>query len=126
MKYFLDTTVLIDYLKGCEDVVDRIKHLARQGAILGCCCINITELYRGLREKEKQAAEKLINHLHYFEITPKTAKIAGEYQNEYGKKGITLSLANAIIGATAVTNKAVLLTANIKHYPMTELTVERL
>ncbi len=125
MKYLLDTTVLIDYLKGCDDVVDKIKGLAKSGAILGCCCVNITELYRGLREKEKAGADKLISHLHYFEITPKIARTAGEYQNEYAKKGITLSLADVIIGTVAFANKAILLTANIKHYPM-PVTLERL
>ncbi|MFH0775296.1 MAG: type II toxin-antitoxin system VapC family toxin [bacterium] len=124
MRYLLDTTVLIDYLKGCKDVVSRIKGLAEEGAILGCCCINVAEVYRGLKEKEMASADKLIDHLYYFEVSSKIAKMAGEYQNEYAKKGITLSLADAIIGAVALVHRAVLLTANIRHYPMPGIIVK--
>lgn len=46
------------------------------------------------------------------------AKLAGEYSNGYGKKGVTLSLADATIGAVTNAYKLKLLTHNKKHYPM--------
>ena len=44
-KYLLDTTALIDYLKGHQPVVELLRELAEQGHDLGICCINVTELY---------------------------------------------------------------------------------
>lgn len=125
-KYFLDTTAIIDYLNGREHVVLLVKDLAYHGYTLGCCCINITELYGGLREKERRAASKLVESLEYFEVNLEIARRAGEYQHKYARKGKTLATSDVIIAATAIANKAILLTANSSHYPMPELKLQAL
>jgi len=43
----------------------------------GCCCINITETYTGMKEKEKEKTDKFIESLYYFEVTSDIAKVAG-------------------------------------------------
>ncbi len=120
-RYLLDTTVLIDYLNGRPHVVSTIKRLAQEGHILGVCCINVTELYAGLREHEKAAAQKLIENLTYFDVTPEAARKAGEYIYAFARKGITLSTSDVTIAALAVANRAVLVTANVDHYPMPDV-----
>lgn len=125
-KYLLDTTAIIDYLNGRKHVVSLIKDLAYRGYILACCCINIAEVYRGLKEKEKKAASKLIESLEYFEVSREIARQAGEYQCQYVQQGKTLSTSDVIIAATAIAKKAILLTANVSHYPMSELKLQEL
>jgi predicted nucleic acid-binding protein len=49
-KYLLDTTILIDHLRGRQEAVDLLTALAHQGHRLGLCCVNVAELYSGLRQ----------------------------------------------------------------------------
>ncbi|MDY6912360.1 MAG: type II toxin-antitoxin system VapC family toxin [Chloroflexota bacterium] len=120
-KYLLDTTALIDYLNGRQGVIELLRGFVMQGHNLGICCINITELYSGLREAERSLAARLLDTLDYHEVTPDVAKQAGSYRSDFARKGITLSTSDCIIAAVAVANGAILITANVKDYPMVEL-----
>ena len=52
-KYLLDTTAIIDHLKGRKEVTSFLEQLGKQGDIVGCCGINITETYAGMKEHER-------------------------------------------------------------------------
>jgi predicted nucleic acid-binding protein len=117
-NYLIDTSILIACLRGYKDEVTRIEKLLEQGCNLGCCSIIVTEIYAGLREKEKTKTETFINSLKFYPITRDIAKLAGKYIQNYSKRGITLSIADATIGAVTNAYKLKLLTYNKKHYPM--------
>ncbi|MBI2346941.1 MAG: hypothetical protein HYV03_08755 [Deltaproteobacteria bacterium] len=53
------------------------------------------------------------------------ARMAGELRHRYRSRGKALTLADALIGALAIAHHLVLLTDNVKDYPMPELRVER-
>ncbi len=120
-KYLLDTTALIDHLRGQQKVTDIMTRLARQGNELGVCCINVAELYAGLSDKERTKAEKLIDSFDYFETSKDIAKMAGRYRFEFARKGITLTTSDTIVAAVAISYGATLITANVKDYPMKEI-----
>jgi len=115
--------VIIAYLRGMEEAVDFVNHLFRNGAALGCCPVNVAEVYAGIREKEHGATEKMIYSLQFFSIDLETAKLAGNMIRDYRSRGTTLALADAMIAAVAIQNGLILATYNEKHYPMTELTL---
>ena len=117
-NYLIDTSILIACLRGYKKEVSRLEELLEQNAGLGCCPVVITEIYAGMREKEKNRTEAFINSLKFYPVTRDIAKLAGEYINGYGKRGIALSLADATIGAVTNAYKLKLLTHNKKHYPM--------
>jgi len=118
-KYLLDTTVLISYLRGIPGTVSLIEEMAETGHTLGCCCITITEVYSGLRRKDYPPAQALIERLRYFEAPLTVALRAGEFRNQYAGQGITLATSDALIAAVAEAEGAILLTGNVRHYPMT-------
>ena len=120
-NYLLDTTVLIDYLRGAPGTVTVVKDLARAGHVLGCCCVNVTEVYSGLRGKEYAAAKRLLESLRYFDVPFAIARRAGEFRNQYALEGITLSTSDTIVAAVAEAEDAVLLTGNVRHYPMVDV-----
>ena len=122
-KYLLDTTALIDHMRGRRGVVDLITSLAVDGHQLGVCCINVAELYAGLAPGQRTLADQLINNLETFEITQHVAKEAGRYRYEFARQGVTLTIADALIAATAVEETATLVTVNPRDFPMEGLII---
>ena len=125
-NYLLDTTVIIDCLRGRKEVVEFLTELASEGLIVGCCAINIAEVYAGMRENERQVTRRFLDSLEYYEVTRNLAELAGEYKREYAVKGITLSLSDVIIAAVTISNNLTLVTDNLRHYPMPELNIKQI
>ena len=123
-QYLLDTTTIIDHLRGDKKVNFYLEEIGTRGDIVGCCCINITETYSGMKDKEKERTDKFIESLYYFGVTKEIAKLAGKLKQKYGKKGKTLTTIDVIIAATAITYGLILITKNIKHYPFSELEIK--
>lgn len=124
MRYLLDTTVLIDFLRGKDSVVTLLRQLALDGHELISCCVTVAELYSGLRESERRDVDELIDNLTYASISKAHAKQAGEARQYWGSKGKTLSVADCLVASAAGAAGAVLLTANAKHFPQAGLQVE--
>lgn len=125
-NYLLDTTVIIDCLRGRKEVVEFLTKLASEGLVVGCCAINIAEIYAGMKENERQVTKKFLDSLEYYEVTRNLAELAGEYKREYAGKGISLSLSDVIIAAVAISNNLTLVTDNLRHYPMPELNIKQI
>jgi predicted nucleic acid-binding protein len=119
----LDTTVLIDHLRG-RPVIHRIDQLLDRGVTLATTAINVEEIVRGLRDGEHTAAEGLFAGLAVLPITADAAWRAGEWRRQFAARGVTLWQADCLIGATALTHGADLATGNPKDFPMEELVVQ--
>lgn len=123
-EYLLDTIIIIDHLRGDKKVSSYLKEIGLRGDIAGCCCINITETYTGMKDKEKEKTYKFTESLYYFKVTEEIARLAGKLKQKYGKKGATLATTDVIIAATAISYGLILLTKNVKHYPFPELEIK--
>ena len=124
--YLLDTSVIIDALNGKRNRDRLCKDLLQQGHLLACCSINVTEVYAGLRQSEEEPTRELLESLQYFPIIWPVARLAGLLKRDYGRKGITLATTDVTIAATAIYHQLVLITDNLKHYPMKELRIHPL
>ena len=125
-NYLLDSTVIIDCLRGRRETVDFLTEVASESSVVGCCAINIAEVYAGMRENERQVTKKLLDSLEYYEVTKNLAELAGEYKREYAGKGITLPLSDVIIAAVSISNNLTLVTDNLRHYPMSGLNIKQI
>ncbi len=119
----LDTTVLIDYMRG-RPVVARVAALRRRGDHPCTSSINLEELVRGLRTSEHPAEQRLVKGLRILAIGEREGWMAGAWRREHASKGVTLSQADCLIGATAAAAAATLVTVNPSDFPMPGLTVE--
>lgn len=117
----LDSTVIIDHLNGRFDRTEFLDQLWEQGFDLGCCPVNITEVYAGLRVCEEAKTADFLNSLECLPVTPGIARQAGLLRRDWLKRGITLSYSDVTIAAVAINNEIPLLTDNRKHFPMPEL-----
>lgn len=86
--------------------------------------MNIAEVERGLRRKERRPAAALLSRLRFLETTREAAVRAGRYQAEYEKRGLTIHTADALIAGTARAHGAILLTDNVSDFPMGDVRVE--
>jgi len=122
-SYLLDTTVIIDALNDRQNRKLLLLDLLKQGHLLGCCPINVTEVYAGLRPKEEAATEEFLQSLQYYQITWPIARLAGLLKRDYRRKGKTLTVSDATIAAVAIHHKLTLLTDNVRNFPMKELAI---
>jgi predicted nucleic acid-binding protein len=119
-----DTTVLIDVLRG-RAAAARMLGLQRTGETPYVCAVNVEELVRGIRARERLALGRLLNGLRLAPLGRREGELAGEWRRAYGEQGITLSQADCLIAAAAVGAGAILATGNTRQFPMPGLTVEQ-
>lgn len=122
-RVLLDTTVLIDALRG-RPPADRLRGLRRRGDVPFVCAVNIEELVRGLRPDELPLVERLLQGLRVAPLGRTEGAIAGTWRRDHAAQGITLSQADCLVAAAAFRVGAVLATGNPDDFPMHELTVE--
>jgi predicted nucleic acid-binding protein len=119
----LDSTVLIDYLRG-RPAVDRVRALRPRGDVPATTAINVEEIVRGLKGAEHDAAERLFRGLLVLPIDEATAWQAGTWRRSFAESGITLFQADCLIAAATHSRQAVLCTGNPTDFPMRDLTVQ--
>lgn len=123
MRLLLDTTVLIDALRG-RHAADRLRELTRMAEPPYACAVNADEVWRGLRDHERMDAELFLSALREAPLGLAEGRRAGEWRRLYAARGLTLSQADCLIAAATVGVGAVLATGNPGHFPMDEITVE--
>lgn len=114
----LDTNILIDHLRLSskrESVLDKIsKEISNDNLALSV--ISIQELFTGKSSREVAVEErilKLVVSLRVLPYTQEIAKLAGEILRDVNPD---MEFADAAIAATAILNKAKLLTLNKKDF----------
>ncbi len=120
----LDTTVLIAQLRGERAVNTLLLDLLAAGHWLGTSCVNIVEIERGIRPKERKAATALLQRLRFLETGREAAARAGRYQRSFQQRGQTIHTADALVAGTARAYGAIVLTDNARDFPMTDLRVQ--
>ncbi|MEA2622491.1 MAG: hypothetical protein QOH61_1401 [Chloroflexota bacterium] len=119
----LDTTVLIDLLRGRPGAARRLRERASVGDVACVCAINVEEVTRGLRPAEQDVAGSLFEGLRIVPLGTAEGVRAGEWRRSFALRGQTLSQADCLIAAAAVTIGGHLATGNPRDFPMEELTV---
>lgn len=84
-RYRLDTTALIDYLRGRTPVTALLASLAEERHELGVCAVNVAELYSRLEPRDTTRAEDLLRNLVYYSISRADAKQAGRYRYDFDR-----------------------------------------
>lgn len=112
----LDTTVLIDALRG-RPVVGRLRALRSTAEAPRVCAINVEEIWRGVRAGEEQAVKRLFDGLRLAPLGRPEGERAGACRRNFAQRGITLAQADCLIAAAAATVGARLATGNPKDFP---------
>ena len=122
-RILLDTTVLIDALRG-RPSGDRLRSLRDAGDEALVCAINVEEVVRGLRSGEEESTSSFLAGFRVVALGAREAWRAGDWRRSYAARGVTLGQADALVAAAAVAVGGRLATGNPRDFPMPELTVE--
>ncbi len=98
-----------------------LLRLLGAGHSLGTTCVNIAEVERGLRPRERKRVQALLDRLDFFVTTREAAKRAGRYQAEWARRGRTIHTPDALVAGTARAHGAVVMTDNLDDFPMRDV-----
>jgi len=122
-RLLLDTTVLIDALRG-RAAAGRLRELRRRGVEPWVCPISVEEMWRGLADAERPTGARLLSSLRTAPLGYSEGTRAGAWRRSFAEQGIDLHQADCLIAAAAVGVEAALATGNPRDFPMTGLVVE--
>lgn len=118
MTVLLDTSVLIDHLRGDPRAVELLDDLVIADEAIWAATPTRTELLAGIRARERDALGRLFASLAWVDITPAVADDAGELAYRYRRSHAGVDAVDYLVAAAARSIRARLLTLNVRHYPM--------
>ena len=117
MSVLIDTSILIDYLRGHEDARELLER-ERVNGTLHASEITRIEILAGMRQSEEEGTRALLSTLTWHPVDIEIAEVAGSLGRRWLRSHHTIDSADLAISATALHADAKLLTRNIKHFPM--------
>lgn len=111
MRYLLDTTVLIDHVRGKPSAVQLVRQLFSEPNDLLACDATVAEAISKGDDAEIATIKALIAALEYVATHPDAAGWAGELRRRLGRTS-PRRLGDAIIAGVAWFNDAVVVTRN--------------
>ena len=117
MSAFVDTSVLIDYLRGHATAAGILEQQRRVGP-LHASEITRLEVLAGIRPEEEPATRSLLSALIWHSVDADVAERAGALGREWLTSHHTIDSADLAIAATAELTGLPLITMNVRHFPM--------
>src|SRR5665811_1004148 len=113
-------SIIIDHLRGFKYLDNLTGNSFGNTSLISA--VSIAEIYSLLYINEIERVEKLISTLKVVSIDSVVAKLAGKYRMIFHKSH-NLLIPDALIAASAKISNAILVTKNIKHFPMTDIDI---
>lgn len=118
MTVLLDTSVLIDHLRGDPAARGALAGAAAEGRRLTASVVVKVEILAGMRPTEEAVTRRLLDAVEWLPVGDDIAELAGQLANRYLRSHPGVDPVDYIIAATALTHDGSLWTRNVKHFPM--------
>jgi predicted nucleic acid-binding protein len=117
----LDTSVLIDFLRGHQGARETVRRERATGQ-LHASEVSRLEVLAGMRPTEEPATRLLLSTLTWHPLDAEVAEQAGALGRRWLPSHHTIDAADLAIAATVILTGSRLLTRNTRHFPMFGLT----
>jgi len=117
MTALVDTSVVIDYLRGHPGARDRLE-TERASGPLHASEITRLEVLSRMRPVEEEPTRLLLQTFVWHPVDTVIAEEAGELGRRWLPSHNGIDSADLAIAATAIVRRAELLTMNVRHFPM--------
>lgn len=121
-KYLLDSGLLLRHLRGRSEAVRLLRSLGKRER-LAIASVSRLEIHAGMREHERHKTQKLLSRFVTHDMGADIADRAGDFIQEHRRRGIALSVPDAIIAATALEHSLTLVTYNPKDFALPGLSL---
>ena len=116
----LDTSFIIDLLRGNNGAINLKEFIDNNSEIINIPSMVVTEIVSGLLYKKSDNELKIVDNMfssfNILNFDKESAFLAGEIESSLIKKGEKIDIEDIIIAATTIINKDYLVTSNIKHF----------
>ena len=124
VRLLLDSTFVIDHLRGQPEAVDRLRRIFEDGDDPIVTEIVVCEVRAGLRADAEVHLDAFLEPIEFVQPGAVVAMAAGRWRAELRVRDRTLSLGDALIAATADALGARVITRNIRDFTLTNVAVE--
>jgi hypothetical protein len=118
MAIVLDTSVLIDLLRGNLSAHRALQTATDASETVVASVLTKVEVMRGMRRGEEQATRRLLDGFRWIAVDDALAEHAGRLANQYARAYPGIDPIDYVIAATTERFGARLWTHNLKHFPM--------
>jgi len=124
VRYLLDTTFAIDVLRNQKIAVERFEELFSSGDTAYVTDVVVCELATGARAEDEPGLAAFIRAVEFVQPGPEVATEAGRWRGQARRRGVTLSVPDALIAATADALDATVITRNVRDFERLPVAVE--
>ncbi|MGH7869240.1 MAG: type II toxin-antitoxin system VapC family toxin [Candidatus Dormibacteraceae bacterium] len=117
MSVVIDTSILIDHLRG-DDRAHRLLERLRAKHVLVGSVLTRVEVIGGMRHLEQRQTFQLLSTIEWIVVDQAIADRAGELARRYIRSHPGIDPVDYVIAATSESLTADLFTRNLKHFPM--------
>jgi predicted nucleic acid-binding protein len=117
MSALVDTSVLVDHLRGHRPALEKLE-ARRENGPLHASEVTRAEVLAGMRPSEEHLTRTLLDSLAWHPLDAEVAEAAGALGRRWLPSHHSIDTADLAIAATALLLELPLLTTNVRHFPM--------
>ncbi len=118
MKLLLDTTVLIDVLRGNKGAAAFLSDALVEGDELWSVSVVRTEVMAGMRRGEEKVTRDFLDSIAWLDVDVELADEAGHVARKFLKSHPGVDTVDYLVAAATVSLDGRLCTSNVRHFPM--------
>jgi len=119
-KSLLDTDICSYYLKGNDDVIEKVVDYLTKYPTLNISSITYYEILKGLEYKQasrqKENFENLVEEMNIINMSQTSLKISAKIYGYLRRNGQMIGVSDTLIAGLAIEKKLQLITNNTKHF----------